>query len=231
MNYYGTTGSEAASEVAIIDDDAGQRTHMARLMQSIGLATSVFESAEAFLGAAAPDAVACVLTDMRMPGMSGLQLQHELATRHLHVPLIVLTGHADVPAAVQSMKAGAFDFLEKPCSPQLLLETVQGAVRQSEQSRRERDEVRGVCERFATLSPRERQVMRLVVEGVSNKNVAAKLGLSEKTVEFHRGNVMTKMQAASLADLVRLSLHCPKPGVLDCLPSGTVYRELGKTPA
>src|SRR4051794_11881939 len=118
----------AAAQVAIIDDDFGQRTGLARLIQSVGINTSLYESAEDFLGAS-PDHASCVLTDMRMPGMSGLQLQHELHNREMHVPLIVLTGHADVPAAVQSMKAGAFDFIEKPCSPHVLLETVQSALR------------------------------------------------------------------------------------------------------
>jgi RNA polymerase sigma factor (sigma-70 family) len=213
-------------EVAVIDDDLTQRTGIARLLQSIGLAAGTYESAEQFLGAT-PDNVACVLTDLRMPGMSGLQLQHELASRDLRVPVIMLTGYADVPAAVRSMKAGAFDFIEKPCSPQLLLETVQEAVRQSEQQRRRRDEDRVVRDRFATLTARERQVMRLVVEGVSNKNVASRLGLSEKTVEFHRAKVMTKMGAESVADLVKLSFACPKSSPAETLP-GVVYREVGK---
>jgi FixJ family two-component response regulator len=217
---------ETVSEVAIIDDDLAQRSLMARLIQSVGLTASMYESAEDFLGAT-PNTASCVLTDMRMPGMSGLQLQHELASRDVRVPLIVLTGHADVPVAVQSMKAGAFDFIEKPCSPQLLLETVQGALRQCEQLRRQQEETRAVLKRFAGLTPRERQVMRLVVDGVSNKNIASKLKLSEKTVEFHRSKVMSKMGAESVADLVRQSIVCPKATVADQLPSGPVFREVG----
>ena len=147
----------AAAEVAIIDDDLTQRAATARLLQSVGLAACAYESAEAFLRemSAGDDGASpgCILTDMRMPGMSGLQLQHELATRHLCVPLIVLTGHADVPAAVRSMKAGAFDFIEKPCSPQLLLENIQDALRQSDQLRRQQDEHRAIRDRYTGGKP------------------------------------------------------------------------------
>jgi FixJ family two-component response regulator len=220
----------AATEVAIIDDDFTQRNGLARLLQSVGLAASAYESAEAFLDDP-PANPGCILTDMRMPGMSGLQLQHELASRDVRVPLIVLTGHADVPAAVRSMKAGAFDFIEKPCSPQLLLETVQDALRQAEQVRRQAEEGRAVRERFASLTPRERQVMGLVVDGRSNKVIAARLKLSEKTVEFHRAKVMTKMGAESVADLVRLSLVCPAPAADEGIPSEAARGDLGKSPA
>ncbi|HZZ43844.1 MAG TPA: response regulator [Tepidisphaeraceae bacterium] len=218
-------------QVAVIDDDFAQRTTVARLIQSVGLTTTLYESAEEFLDSCSTTTTCCVLTDMRMPGMSGLQLQHELANRDVHIPLIVLTGHADVPAAVRSMKAGAYDFIEKPCNPQILLETVQGAMRQSEHLRRQQEETRVTREHYATLTPRERQVMRLVVDGVSNKNIAQQLKLSEKTIEFHRSKVMTKMAVESVADLVRQSFACPGASVADQLPSGTVYRELGKTPA
>lgn len=220
----------AAAEVAIIDDDFTQRNGLARLLQSVGLAASAYESAEAFLDHP-PANPGCILTDMRMPGMSGLQLQHELASRDLRVPLIVLTGHADVPAAVRSMKAGAFDFIEKPCSPQLLLETVQDALRQADQLRRQAEENRAVRDCFASLTARERQVMRLVVDGRSNKVIASRLRLSEKTVEFHRAKVMTKMGADSLAELVRLSLACPIAADDEGNPSQDSRGDLGKSPA
>jgi FixJ family two-component response regulator len=146
----------------------------------------------------------------------------------MRVPLIVLTAFADVPAAVRSMKAGAFDLIEKPFSPQLLIDTVHSALRQAETSRRERDESADVRARYESLTPRERQVLRLVAGGVSNKNVARQLGLSEKTVEFHRAKVMAKMRAESVAELVRLSLLCPSPTPAEHLPAGRpVYRELG----
>lgn len=217
------------SEVVIIDDDFNQRSGVARLIQSIGLTTRLHESAEEFLSTS-PDTASCVLTDMRMPGMSGLQLQEELNNRDLRMPLIVLTGHADVPVAVKSMKAGAFDFIEKPCSPQLLLETVQLALRQSEQIRRQTVELKQVRERFATLTPRERQVMRLVASGQSNKNIARALKLAEKTVEFHRAKVMSKMHAESVADLVRQSLVCPGLRVSEGPPPGSTQDAPGKTP-
>lgn len=220
----------AAAEVAIIDDDFTQRNGLARLLQSVGLAASAYESAEAFLDHP-PANPGCILTDMRMPGMSGLQLQHELASRDLRVPLIVLTGHADVPAAVRSMKAGAFDFIEKPCSPQLLLETVQDALRQADQLRRQAEENRAVRDCFASLTARERQVMCLVVDGRSNKVIASRLRLSEKTVEFHRAKVMTKMGADSLAELVRLSLACPAAADDEGNPSQDSRGDLGKSPA
>lgn len=170
------------------------------------------------------------MTDMRMPGMSGLQLQHELASRDLRVPLIVLTGYADVPAAVRSMKAGAFDLIEKPFSPQLLIETVHSALRQGDASRRERAESDDVRARFESLTPRERQVFRLVAGGISNKNIARQLDLSEKTVEFHRAKVMSKMRAESVADLVRLSLQCPRPNPADQLAAGPVRRAIRNAP-
>jgi FixJ family two-component response regulator len=218
---------EATHEVAIIDDDAHVRSDVAHLLGSIGIPASTYRSAEEFLSDHPSDA-GCVVTEMRMPGMSGLQLQQEMASRDMRVPLIMLTAFADVPAAVRSMKAGAFDLIEKPFSPQLLIDTVHSALRQAETSRRERDESADVRARYESLTPRERQVLRLVAGGVSNKNVARQLGLSEKTVEFHRAKVMAKMRAESVAELVRLSLLCPSPAPAEHLPAGRpVYRELG----
>lgn len=204
-------------DVAIIDDDAHVRTDVARLLGSIGIEAATYRSAEDFLADAPADA-ACVVTEMRMPGMSGIQLQHELANRDVRVPLIVLTAFADVPAAVRSMKAGAFDLIEKPYSPQLLIDTVHSALRQAETDRRERDQAADVRRRYESLTPRERQVLRHVAGGVSNKNIARQLDLSEKTVEFHRAKVMSKMRAESVADLVRLSLLCPRPTPAEQLP-------------
>jgi FixJ family two-component response regulator len=221
---------ESTNAVAVVDDDADQRRGVVHLLQSIGLPTAPYDSAEAFLDDS-PESAGCVVTEMRMPGMSGLQLQEELAGRDARVPLIMLTGFADVPAAVRSMKAGAFDFIEKPFSPQFLIDTVHNALRQADARRRQRDESASVRARFQSLTPRERQVFRLVAGGTSNKNVARQLDLSEKTVEFHRAKVMAKMGADSVAELVRLSLHCPKPAPAAQLHAGPVFRELGNTPA
>lgn len=216
-----------ANEVAIIDDDQTTRGGLARLVESIGLTAHAYGSAEEFLENH-PGEAACVVTDMRMPGMSGLQLQEELTNRALNIPLIVLTGYADVPAAVRSMKAGAFDFIEKPCSPQILLETIHQAMRKCEQLRKEKEEATQIRARFETLTTRERQVMRLVVAGNANKVIARHLKVSEKTVEFHRANVMNKMKADSMAELVKQSMHCPQPSPADLLPNGApVMRELG----
>lgn len=212
--------------VAVIDGDDEQRRGVVRLMESVGIQTTAYESAESFLEND-PDEAGCVVTEMRMPGMSGLQLQEELTGRDVRVPLIMVTGFADVPAAVRSMKAGAFDFIERPFSPQLLIDAVHQALRQADARRRAQEEAADVRARFASLTARERQVFRLVAGGTSNKNIARQLDLSEKTVEFHRSKVMAKMRAESVADLVRLSLQCPRPAPADQLRSGPVMRELG----
>jgi FixJ family two-component response regulator len=195
-----------AAGVFVVDDDYDVRASLALLLRSVGIEARCFDRAEALLAALGPDSAGCVVADVRMPGMSGLELQRELAARGLALPFIVITGHADVPMAVAAMKSGALDFLEKPFSDQALLDRVQAALRLDAARRRERGVEAAVRERLAALTPREREVMERVVAGKPNKIVARELGLSTRTVEIHRARLMEKMQARSLAELVRLVL-------------------------
>jgi two-component system response regulator FixJ len=192
------------STVFIVDDDEAVRDSLSFLMQSVGLQTESFDSADSFLQANPLGRAGCLLLDIRMPGMSGLELQGLLAERDIRLPVIFISGHADVPMAVRALKAGAFDFVEKPFNDQLLLDCVQRAIesdRQQRQSDAQLDEWR---ERMASLTPREREVMELVVDGAANKVISATLGVSLKTVEAHRARVMDKLQADSLSHLVRM---------------------------
>jgi two-component system response regulator FixJ len=192
------------STVFIVDDDEAVRDSLSFLMQSVGLPTESFDSADSFLQANPLGRAGCLLLDIRMPGMSGLELQGLLAERDIRLPVIFISGHADVPMAVRALKAGAFDFVEKPFNDQLLLDCVQRAIesdRQQRQSDAQLDEWR---ERMASLTPREREVMELVVDGAANKVISATLGVSLKTVEAHRARVMDKLQADSLSHLVRM---------------------------
>ena len=194
------------STVFIVDDDAAVRDSLSFLMQSVGLQTESFDSADAFLQAEPIERAGCLLLDIRMPGMSGLELQGSLEERGIRLPVIFISGHADVPMAVRALKAGAFDFVEKPFNDQLLLDCVQRAIesdRQQRQSEAQLDEWR---ERMETLTPREREVMELVVDGAANKVISATLGVSLKTVEAHRARVMDKLKAESLSHLVRMSV-------------------------
>ena len=193
--------------VFVVDDEPAIRDSLAMLMRSVGLATRVYASAQEFLDAFRPVPNACLLADVRMPGMSGLELQETLRTRGLKVPVIVLTGHGDIAMAVRAMKAGAADFIEKPYNDQVLIDAVHRALAASRGSQASPAVDRaGIEARVATLSPREREVMQLVIDGKPNKVIATRLGLSTRTVEVHRAKVMEKMQAASLADLVRMAL-------------------------
>jgi len=191
--------------VFIVDDDDAVRRFLSGLVHSIDLRVEAHASAQDFLDAYEPGCPGCLLLDVRMPGMSGLELQRELAGHSIDLPVIILTGHGNVPVAVQAMKAGAVDFIEKPFNNELLLDRIQTAVAQSmraDTGQAKRNEILG---RVALLTPRERQVFDLVVAGESNKGVARRLSISEKTVEIHRGNVMKKMRAKSLASLVRMA--------------------------
>jgi RNA polymerase sigma factor (sigma-70 family) len=192
--------------VFVVDDDPAMRRSLTWLIESVGLRVSTFSTAEHFLAEYDRQRPGCLVLDVRMPGMSGLELQDELARRDLRIPTIVLTGHAEVAMAVRAVKAGAVDFIEKPFSHQQLLDRVRQALEVDRQAREESMRRAAVLERLAHLSSREREVMERVVAGKANKEIAAELGLSPKTVEVHRAHVMEKMNAESLAELIRLAL-------------------------
>lgn len=194
--------------VFVVDDDAQVRNGIGRLVRSVGLTVETFASAGEFLERGAPDEPACLVLDVRMPGRSGLDLQHDLARAGLAVPIVFLTGHGTVPISVRAMKAGAVDFLEKPVDEQALLDAIQQGLRRDREARDQLRALDAIRERIGTLTPREREVFRLVASGLPNKLVADRLGASEKTVKVHRGRVMQKMQADSLADLVRMAERC-----------------------
>lgn len=195
-----------APTVFVVDDDPAMRDSLRWLIESTGLQVETFADAHTFLARIRPDLPGCLVLDVRMPGLSGLELQTELARRGVGLPTIVVTGHAEVPMAVRAVKAGAIDFIEKPFSDQLLLDRVRQGI---DMDRRERDgrERRGeVLRRLGLLTQREREVLDLVVAGRANKEIAVALRVSPKTVEVHRAHVMEKMQASSVAELVRLTL-------------------------
>jgi FixJ family two-component response regulator len=189
--------------VLVIDDDPVVRRSLERLLRSVGLDVAMFASATDFLREAMPDRPACVVVDLCLPGSSGLELQQSLIRAGHEVPIVFISGRADVPSSVRAMKAGAIDFLEKPFSDQALLDIVHGALRRDREARRDRAEVAGIRQRFNALTPRERDVLRIVVQGRLNKQIADELGISEKTVKFHRARLMETMQAESVAELVR----------------------------
>ena len=190
--------------VFVVDDDEAVRRFLGGLIASVGLRVEAYASAREFLDAFEPGAPGCLLLDIRMPGMSGLELQKELAEREVRLPVIILTGHGDVQVAVHAMKAGAVDFIEKPFNNELLLDRIQKAVAESVEADGVRVQHDEITSRIKLLTPRERQVMDLVVAGETNKGVARRLDISEKTVEIHRAKTMEKMRAKSLADLVKM---------------------------
>ena len=191
--------------VYVVDDDEAIRDSMQMLITSIGLDCECFANGRAFLASFQPDRHACLVVDIRMPGMSGLDLQAELNQRNVNIPLIFITGHGDVPMAVKAMKAGALDFIQKPFRDQELLDRINLALAQDEHSREADARRKDICRRRDALTPREREVMDEIVKGHTNKTVAVDLGVSQRTVEIHRARVMQKMQARSLAELVRLA--------------------------
>jgi FixJ family two-component response regulator len=191
--------------VYIVEDDESLRSALDSLLQSIGHKTEVFGSVREFLEARRIDAPGCIVLDVRLPGVSGLDLQSKLADLEIRLPVILMTGHGDIPMTVRAMKAGAVDFLAKPFRDQDMIDAVSTAIERDRQRRDADSEVAEIRDRFATLSPREQQVMALVTAGKMNKQVAGALGLSEITVKIHRGAAMRKMGARTLADLVRLA--------------------------
>jgi two-component system response regulator FixJ len=196
--------------VFVVDDDTVFLEYLRALLKSVGLSAEVFTTAEEFLAQYAPARPGCLLLDVRMPGMSGLNLQEELAARRISLPVIIITGYPEWSTAVRALKTGAVDFIQKPIfSDQLLLERIRQAIETDRQTRDLETQRAEVAARIAQLTIRERQVMELVVAGKPNKLIAADLGLSPKTVEVHRANVMKKMEADSLAELVRLQLLAP----------------------
>ena len=195
---------DTAPTVFIVDDDLSVRESLCLLMSSAGLKSRGYSSARAFLAAYDPDIPGCLLLDLRMPGMSGTALQAELERRGATLPIVFLTAHADVPTAVGAVRAGAVDFLQKPVDDARLLRCIQDALGIDSRSRALRTESEGARERLARLTPREAEVLRLVVEGSTNKGIARVLGISRRTVETHRARIMRKTHAASLADLIRI---------------------------
>jgi FixJ family two-component response regulator len=200
--------------VFVIDDDASLRESLSSLLRSIGLHVELFDSAAQFLKSKRPDVPSCLVLDVRLPGLSGLDFQSELIKNDIHVPIIFITGHGDIPMSVRAMKAGAIEFLTKPLREQDLLDAVQAGL-DRDRARRESDKtVTELRSRYESLTGREQEVIGYVASGLMNKQIAGETGISEITVKVHRGNLMRKMGARSLADLVRmvdaLGIHRPK---------------------
>lgn len=207
--------SELGGIVLVVDDSEAIRQSLSTLLLSAGVAVATFPSAMQFLATSIPDAPCCLVLDIRMPGMGGLDLQSELVQRGTEIPIIFLSGHADVPSSVRAMKAGAVEFLTKPFQTDALLGAVRQALEKGRTAMCERAEFAALRSRYATLTPQEREVMTLVTKGRLNKQIAAELSRSEITIKVRRGRVMAKMHVGSLAELVRVEqrLNCADPAV------------------
>jgi len=191
--------------VFVVDDDPSMREGLADLIASVGLSVEAFKSAPEFLERTRPDAPACLVLDVRLPGLGGLDLQRELLRREAPIPIIFITGHGDIPMSVRAMKEGAVEFLPKPFRDQDLLDAIQHAIEIDRVARQERTLVAAVRRRYESLTKREREVMKLIVTGLLNKQIAAQLGSSEVTIKMHRGQVMHKMKAESVVQLARMA--------------------------
>lgn len=203
---------DADGTVFVIDDDGDACALIRQLVESVGLHVETYDSADRFLTSYDPRRAGCLVTDVRLPGMSGLELQEALVRQHVTLPVIVVTGHADVPLAVRAMKSHAIDVLEKPFNKQALLDRIQQALRTDAERRRNRASTAQTAARIATLTHREREIMDLVIQGLANKQMAYQLGLAEKTIETHRSRVMKKMAVDSVAELVRMVLAVNEAG-------------------
>jgi FixJ family two-component response regulator len=204
---------QSKATIAIVDDDPSVREGLSSLIRSAGLEVETFASAQEFLARPGAEASSCLVLDLQMPGLSGLDLQKRMADVGLDIPIVFLTGHGNIPASVQAMKAGAVEFLTKPFDEQDLLQAIQEAIERDRRTRQQHAEMRELQNRYESLTAREQEVMQQVVSGLLNKQVAAELNITEYTVKIHRGRVMRKMHAESLADLVRMAenLEIPLP--------------------
>jgi FixJ family two-component response regulator len=197
--------TETDAMVFVVDDDASMRESLRNLIRSVGLRVELFASAQEFLRSKRPDLPSCLVLDVRLPGLSGLDLQKRTTDAGMEIPIIFITGHGDVPMSVHAIKAGAVEFLTKPFRDQDLLDAIQQALERDRKARDQRAAVEKLRRRFASLTPREREVMKRVVAGLLNKQIGAELGTSETTVKIHRHQVMEKMGAGSLPELVRMA--------------------------
>jgi FixJ family two-component response regulator len=197
--------TKAHQVVFVIDDDPSVRGAIERLVKAVGLGVATFGSGQEFLESKLPELPSCVVLDVRLPGLSGLELQRQMTERKIQIPIIFITGHGDIPMSVQAMKAGATEFLTKPFRDQDLLDAIGQAIERDRAARAKRERAADHRAHLDSLTPRELEVMKLVVAGLLNKQIAGDLGISEKTIKVHRGQVMQKMQARSLAELVRIA--------------------------
>jgi FixJ family two-component response regulator len=195
---------EADAIVFVVDDDSSVRRSTERLLRTAGLKVQTYSSAREFLDAHRPEGPACLVLDVRMPGLSGMDLQSELSQLRIHIPIIFITAHGDIPMSVRAMKAGAVEFLTKPFRGRSLVDAVHAAIERDRSAHKERSETQELRERYEQLTPREREVMPLIASGMLNKQVAGELATTERTIKFHRAHIMQKMKAQSLPELVRM---------------------------